>query len=124
MADTVLAQHPPAVKVGGRRLSVSKPKPRPSGPATVDNQVPEPASDDVDYPRPAPPQDVMHNEEHEVPKKEKRQGHRNHDNEKKLRDGALRKEEANRPTKDVLGGRGGFGAAGRVVQPAGKGFAV
>jgi len=123
MADTVLAQHPPAVKVGGRRLSVSKPKPRTNGPVPADTPAPEPESGDVDYPRPAPPQDSTNNEE-ETPKKEKRQGHGNHDNDKKVRDGVHRKVEMTRPTRDAPGGKFGFGGAGRLVQPSGKGFAA
>jgi len=124
MVDNVLAQHPPAVKVGGRRLSVSKPKPRTnfgSAPASV--LAPEPTPEDTDYPRPAPPQDLPNNEE-EAPKKDKRQGHGNHENEKKVREAAHKKAEATRPTRDALGGKSGFGGAGRVLQPSGKGFAA
>jgi hypothetical protein len=81
----------------------------------------------ADYPRPAPPGEEHehppppHNEE-EVPlKKEKKHG--NHENEKKLKELAHRKEEANRPTRDIQSGPKGFGAGGRIAQPAGKGFA-
>jgi len=123
MADSVLAQHPPAVKVGGRRLSVSKPKPHTNGPAPGDTPGPEPTSKDTDYPRPAPPQDLVNNEE-EPPKKDKRQGHGNHDNEKRVRGDTYGKAETNRPTRDAPGGKSGFGGAGRVLQPSGKGFAA
>jgi hypothetical protein len=94
-----------------------------SGPAPGDIPDPEPTSEDTDYPRPAPPQDLVNNEE-EPPKKDKRQGHGNHDNEKKVREGTYRKMETTRPTRDALGGKSGFGGAGRVLQPSGKGFAA
>jgi len=64
------------------------------------------------------------NNKEEPPKKEKRQGHGNHDNEKKVRESTYKKIEATMPTRDALGGKSGFGAAGRVLQPIGKGFAV
>jgi len=120
--DHALAQHPPAVKVGGRRLSVSKPKPH-INPVPVDAPASEQTSEDTDYPRPAPPQDLVDNQE-EPPKKEKRQGHGNHDNEKKMREGTYKKMDATRPTRDAIGGKVGFGGAGRVLQPSGKGFAA
>jgi len=121
--DSALAQHPPAVKVGGRRLSVSKPKNRINGPLPTDTLAPEQTSEDTDYPRPAPPHDVVNSEE-ELPKKEKRQGHGSHDNEKKVRESVYKKMEATMPTRDALGGKSGFGGAGRVLQPSGKGFAA
>lgn len=63
--------------------------------------------------------------EEEVPlKKEKR--HNMHDNEKKIKESPLWKAETTRPTRDTVGtgkmGMGGFGASGRIAQPAGKGF--
>jgi len=122
-ADNILAQHPPAVKVGGRRLSISsKPKPHTTSEHTPTS--PTGTVDHVDYPRPAPPgEDTQghspHNED-EAPKKEKKK-HGNHD-EKKLRD-ANRKAEATRPTREAAGGgKSGFGAGGRIAQPAGKMF--
>jgi len=125
MADSTLAQHSPALKVGGRRLSVSKPKPRTNGPASADVPAPAPTAAATDYPRPAPPQDLVNNED-EPPKKDKRQGHGNHDhdNEKKAQEAVYRKAEATRPTRDAIGGKSGFGGAGRVLQPGGKGFAA
>jgi len=77
----------------------------------------------MDYPRPAPPHEGVNNED-ETHKKEKRQGHASHDNEKKAQESGYRKVEATMPTRDGLGGRGGFGGAGMVVQPSGKGFTV
>ena len=55
-------------------------------------------------------------------KKEKKQW--NHENEMKLKELARRKAENTRPSRDILGGKGGFGGAGRVLQPAGKGLAI
>ncbi|KAF5384934.1 hypothetical protein D9615_000980 [Tricholomella constricta] len=117
--------HPPAVKVGGRRLSVSsRPKQHvPSEPA------PAPPSSPADYPRPVHPTDDQaqaplnpppppHHEEEAPPKKEKK--HTNYENEKHLRDLAHRKIESTRPSKDIMGGHKGFGAAGRIAQPAAK----
>lgn len=63
-----------------------------------------------------------HNNEEEVPKKDKKQG--NSENEKKLKELAHRKADATRPTRDTQGGGKNFGAAGRIAQPAGKGLGV
>ncbi|KAG5717981.1 hypothetical protein E4T56_gene1727 [Termitomyces sp. T112] len=121
------ATHPPAIKVGGRRLSVSS---RPKHAATTEPTTASP-SPPTDYPRPvhtttgtdeqahAPP--PPHHED-EPPKKEKR--HQNHEHEKHLRDLAQRKSEATRPSKDLMGGNKGFGAAGRIAQPAGRSLAI
>jgi len=130
--DGVLAQHPPAVKVGGRRLSVSKPKSRLNGPVQAEalpggDPAPSLAPDSEDYPRPAPPQYLVNEElAKEPPKKDKRQGHGNHDTEKnlKVREGAHNKADATRPTRDAFGGKSGFGGAGRVSQPGGKGLSA
>jgi len=63
-------------------------------------------------------------EEEVPPKKEKR--HNMHDNEKKIKESPQWKAETTRPTRDTVGtgksGTGGFGAGGRIAQPAGKGF--
>jgi len=126
--ESALAQHPPAVKVGGRRLSVSnrQHKPHVASPSET-TQAAEATtnSENVDYPRPAAPgEEPAHHDapphEEEAPKKEKKHGHGNHENEKKLRD-AQRKAEA-RPTRDSQTGPKNFGGAGRIAQPAGKGF--
>ncbi|GLB43673.1 hypothetical protein LshimejAT787_1401850 [Lyophyllum shimeji] len=123
--------HPPAVKVGGRRLSVSsKPKHRSSPePAPVVPGTP------TDYPRPvhhdpvpdnqAPvqaPSPPPHHEEEAPPKKEKKQS--KYENEKYLRDLAHRKLEPTRSGKDLLAGSKAFGGAGRIAQPASRAFAL
>ncbi|KAG6916872.1 hypothetical protein DXG01_004853, partial [Tephrocybe rancida] len=115
-------------KVGGRRLSISS-KPKHTAPAEPAPAEPSPPAD---YPRPvhtgtgaedqvhAPP---PHHEDEAPPKKEKK--HMNHETEKHLRDLAQRKVEATRPSKDSIGGHNkGFGAAGRIAQPAGKSLGV
>ncbi|KAI0066579.1 hypothetical protein BV25DRAFT_1835595 [Artomyces pyxidatus] len=119
-------QHTPAIRVGGRRLSLpSRPKPPP--PSEVAAPSPgEPA----DYPRPAPPSEEQHahyeqdqvppHTEEELPKKEKKQGNGMHDNERRLRESAQRKAEGNRPRKEIIGGGKTVGGGGRISQPGGK----
>ena len=136
-----------AVKVAGRRLSLSSRHARPHNttcvysrsilriyyslshplrpptrPKSAGHNSPVP-----DYPRPAPPSEehteLVHTapEEEVPPKKEKR--HNMHDNEKKIRESPLWKVEMTRPTRDTSGaGKTGFGAAGRIAQPAGRGL--
>lgn len=65
---------------------------------------------------------MNNNHEDEPPKKEKHQRHGSHDNEKKIRESGYKKVEATMPTRDVLGGKVGFGGAGRLGQPASKMF--
>ncbi|KAF8844186.1 hypothetical protein BDN67DRAFT_963305, partial [Paxillus ammoniavirescens] len=83
MSDILSAQHPPALKVGGRRLSInSRPKPHANSKALPTNATDQ--AENTDYPRPTaqeageeqahPP---PHNEE-EAPKKEKKHGHGSH----------------------------------------------
>jgi len=127
--EAALAQHPPAMKVGGRRLSVSKPKhhtptEQPSAPSPA-GQTPAAA----DYPRPTGPggeHDSSHvppHNEEEVPKKEKKKHHHStYDNERKMMETAFSKTAATRPTRDDLGNAKSFGGSGRIVQPQGIGF--
>ncbi|KAJ7146507.1 hypothetical protein C8R44DRAFT_757656 [Mycena epipterygia] len=123
MADVsaFLAHHPPAIKVGGRRHSVStkhRPHPAPEpAPAVAAQPVEEPV---VDYPRPAAPpagEEVAHvppppHNEEEPQRKDKK-----HDNERKLMELAQRKAEMTRPTRDLKNNGKGFGGAGRIAQP-------
>ncbi|KAG6808019.1 hypothetical protein H0H92_005669 [Tricholoma furcatifolium] len=126
MATTNISSiHPPAVKVAGRRLSITS-RPKPAAPA---ERAPAEPGTPADYPRPvhtetgagadehAPP--PPHHED-EVPKKEKKHRDMNHEMEKHLRDLAQRKVDATRPSKDMMGAHKGFGAAGRISQPSGK----
>jgi len=126
MAD--LAQHAPAMKVGGRRLSVSsKPRLHAASSFPTDNIS---QRENADYPRPAPPgegeehaQAPPHNEE-EAPKKEKKHGHGNHD-DNRLKESIYRKIEGTRPTRDLSSGpKNSFGAGGRIAQPSGKVFSI
>ncbi|KAK2462857.1 hypothetical protein APHAL10511_005055 [Amanita phalloides] len=128
--DPIAIQHPPAIKVAGRRLSLSGRHARSTHNTTssarrnaAGHNSPIP-----DYPRPAPPgeehPDPLHTgPEEEVPKKEKK--HNMHDNEKKIRESPFWKAGMTQPTRDTGAGKmglAGFGAGGRIGQPAGKGF--
>jgi len=120
----ISAQHSPAVKVGGRRLSITARHRRHSAsePAPVE---PSPSPPNTDYPRPAAPgeEQPVHNppphiEDEAPPKKEKK--HWNHENEIKAKELAHRKMETTRPSKDTVGGNKGFGAGGRIAQPVAR----
>ncbi|KAJ6541592.1 hypothetical protein B0H19DRAFT_1173730 [Mycena capillaripes] len=116
-----LAQHPPAIKVGGRRHSIStRHRTHPAAPDPVPAVAPPPVVEPVDYPRPAAPaprEDAAHvppppHNEEEPQWKDKR-----HDNERKLLELAQRKAEMTRPTRIPKTNAKGFGAAGRIAQP-------
>ncbi|ETW86627.1 hypothetical protein HETIRDRAFT_114088 [Heterobasidion irregulare TC 32-1] len=131
---THIAQHPPAMRVGGRRLSLpSRPRPVVTSvilaPRDGGHSAPGTPGEPPDYPRPAPPgaeheldHEHTHTEE-EIPKKEKKQGNGSHENERRMRESAHRKAEENRPRKEgwAPGGKT-IGGGGRIAQPAGKGF--
>ncbi|KAF9049312.1 hypothetical protein BDZ89DRAFT_1154596 [Hymenopellis radicata] len=121
----------PAVKVGGRRLSLSarhKPHMHPESPTAETTPAPKAVDDSVvDYPRPTrPPQSASEDDGHEaphheeVPKQEKKHGH---DNEKKMKESGYHKVEATRPTREGHFDHKGFGGGGRIAQPSGKGLA-
>ncbi|KAF8899357.1 hypothetical protein BD779DRAFT_1667039 [Infundibulicybe gibba] len=126
MVDTVSIQHPPAVKVGGRRLSTTT-RPKPAHTPEVATAEPvSPAEEILDYPRPAPPggEEQVHphvHAEEEIPLKKER---KHHDNESKLKELAHSKGEMTRPTREHAQNGKGFGAGGRIAQPAGKGLGV
>ncbi|KAF5340166.1 hypothetical protein D9758_014994 [Tetrapyrgos nigripes] len=110
----ILAQiHLPAVKVGGRRLSTSsKAKTHASTTSEVAPEVPTEAEEPTDYPRP-----VAGEQHHDAP----------HHNEEEKKDKkpffdsfAHKKTEENKPTRDFQAAGKGFGAGGRIAQPAGK----
>ncbi|KAJ7696811.1 hypothetical protein B0H17DRAFT_1053143 [Mycena rosella] len=120
-----IAHHPPAIKVGGRRLSVStkhKSHPAPEQAPAAPAQPAEVPAVDADYPRPAAPTGAGVEEpahvppppyiEDEPPRKEKK-----HDTERKLMELAQRKAEMTRPTRDLKNTGKGFGGAGRIAQP-------
>ncbi|KAK0466038.1 uncharacterized protein EV420DRAFT_1300859 [Desarmillaria tabescens] len=118
--------HPPAVKVGGRRLSLSA-RHKPHVDTSTTEPTPARAVDDtvLDYPRPTGPPATdeerhdPHHQEELPPKKDKKQ-HGYLENEKKMREFAHHKAEANRPTRDVQPEHKGFGAGGRIAQPGGR----
>ncbi|KIY67844.1 hypothetical protein CYLTODRAFT_422206 [Cylindrobasidium torrendii FP15055 ss-10] len=129
-------QHSPAMKVGGRRLSLSarhKPAHAPILPAAAPRAVDDSV---VDYPRPTYPPAVVqgamgqeqadmmgdsihghghgHDKHEDLPKKEKKT-HPSHGNTKK------EKEALQRPTREPdMPRAGGYGAGGRIGQPTGK----
>ncbi|CCM02752.1 uncharacterized protein FIBRA_04860 [Fibroporia radiculosa] len=119
MAET-MAQHPPAMKVGGRRLSISRPRPHPP----PEPKVPTPPAEEAtDYPRPtAPGEQPVHHEHHEedVPKRERKKGNGGDEHERRLNESLYRKAEQNRPSKDYAN-RSAAGGNGRIIsQPAPK----
>ncbi|KAH9885442.1 hypothetical protein C8Q73DRAFT_717876 [Cubamyces lactineus] len=120
MADA-LVQHPPAMKVGGRRLSVTS---RPKHPAaTAEPERMSPGADmPTDYPRPAPPGEQQHKEEEEVPKK--KQGNGGDEHERRIQESLYRKAEVNRPTREFKSGGKAVGGGGRISQPAGKSLSM
>ncbi|KAI0354757.1 hypothetical protein OH77DRAFT_1425874 [Trametes cingulata] len=122
MADA-LVQHPPAMKVGGRRLSVtSRPKPV-VAPAEARRPSPDPDTP-TDYPRPAPPgeqQQQQRREEEDVPKR--KQGSGGDEHERRMQESLYRKAEHNRPTKEKSGPRMS-GAGAKINQPAGKSLSM
>jgi len=115
-----LAQHPPAIRVGGRRLSVNS---RPKAHSPVEAKPPSPPTEPTDYPRPAAPgEQTPHHEEEEVPKKEKKKGNGGDEHERRLQENLYRKAELNRPSKDTHGAKNtnAIGGGGRIGQPAGR----
>ncbi|KAJ3771421.1 hypothetical protein FB446DRAFT_740500 [Lentinula raphanica] len=150
MAETAaasLAQHPPAVKVGGRRLSInSKPhihhsmhSPSEVNESAIDTSNPsysaaEPVSSPTfdDYPRP-----IHHSEESKQNSEEQAEHHKEkiphfRREQKRVPSGPgvagmekfthNKKGEETMPTREHSGGGHSFGAGGRIVQPAGKGL--
>ncbi|KAF5332649.1 hypothetical protein D9611_005206 [Ephemerocybe angulata] len=99
MVETALPSHPPAIKVGGRRLSVNtRPKPQASGAEAATES----------------PTDTKEEGEEESPKKEKKINFDKH---------AQRKADNTRPTRDTQGNFKSFSGA-RIAQPAGKAFGI
>ncbi|KAH9934081.1 uncharacterized protein BXZ73DRAFT_100919 [Epithele typhae] len=127
MAETLRAQHPPAMKVGGRRLSVTS-RPKPAPPVEAQRTEPAPADTPPDYPRPAPPSDVadeqQHHQQHhqddheEVPKRKHGTGGDEH--ERRLQENLYCRAEQNRPRHEFQSGQRGATGGARIGQPAGK----
>lgn len=129
------ARHPPAMKVGGRRLSLSMPRHKApiSAETAVTNTTPETEDKKKpivpDYPRPVPltaaekaaQQQVHRNEEESPPKKEKKH---NHHNDKRVQEYAHGKNETTQPTRDMSGGNKDQKMGIRIGQPASKALGV
>jgi len=129
MTEGIITQHPPAKRVGGRRLSISMKHKAPIPvEAAVTNAAPQTENETAttvapDYPRPAAPvlveeanhQQEVHRNEKEVPPKKEKYNVREH---------AHWKTETTRPTRDLNGGNKGQTMGIRIGQPAGKAFGV
>ncbi|KAI8981313.1 hypothetical protein BD414DRAFT_420035 [Trametes punicea] len=121
MADA-LVQHPPAMKVGGRRLSLSS-RPKPATPQAEPQRMSPGADTPTDYPRPAAPgEQQAHKDEEEAPKKKQSNGGDEH--ERRIQESLYRKAEMNRPTREFKNGSRPVGAGGRISQPAGKSLSM
>ncbi|KAF8215650.1 hypothetical protein K438DRAFT_1926195 [Mycena galopus ATCC 62051] len=116
------ASHPPAIKVGGRRHSFSTVRHRPHpAPELAPTVAPPPVAEPVDYPRPAPPavgDEIAHVPPPQHNDEEPQRRDKKLDNERKLMELAQRKAEMTRPTRIPKNNGKGFGAAGRIAQPA------
>ncbi|KAJ7238766.1 hypothetical protein B0H12DRAFT_1137093 [Mycena haematopus] len=120
------ANHPPTIKVGGRRHSISTVRHRPHPLRTEPAPAAAPSVEEpLDYPRPAPPHAAAgdepiahvppppHNDEEAQRKDKKHDG-----NERKLMELEKHKAEMTRPTRIPKNNAKGFGAGGRIAQPA------
>ncbi|KAI6015617.1 hypothetical protein EDC04DRAFT_2903716 [Pisolithus marmoratus] len=116
-----IPQHPPAMKVGGRRVSISSKSRAHVIPGGNSMNSGANGTENSDYPRPtAQETDRTPQKEEETPKKQKKQGHRAQD-DKQFKENPSSKLDATRPTRDNLANKHGFGAAGRIGQPMSKG---
>ncbi|EJF67389.1 hypothetical protein DICSQDRAFT_123749 [Dichomitus squalens LYAD-421 SS1] len=112
-----------AVKVGGRRLSISS-RSKPAAPTADTRKTSPPAADTApDYPRPAAPgeQQELHQQQQEEDVPKKKQGTGGDEHERRIQESLYRKAEQNRPKKEFLNGPK---TTQRVNQPAGKSFGI
>ncbi|KIP11101.1 hypothetical protein PHLGIDRAFT_18067 [Phlebiopsis gigantea 11061_1 CR5-6] len=118
--------HPPAQKVGGRRMSITS-RSKPHAAHTEHKPAADTADNDTgptDYPRPAPPGEQPphehHQHEEEQPRREKKHGMSEH--ERRAHDIQHKKADLTRPSKEIsLANKvGGM----RIAQPAGKGVGL
>ncbi|KAE9397432.1 hypothetical protein BT96DRAFT_1020798 [Gymnopus androsaceus JB14] len=137
---SVLAQHPPAVKVGGRRLSVNSrqhthkphvapetdPSDSPSSSSRISSEPPAIVAFD-DYPRPADPGLAQQHQDSDEPVQRHDKKHKEYNeaplsqNKKHDHAGGGKGEDNTMPTRDHHGPGGkSFGAGGRISQPAGN----
>jgi len=124
MTEGISAQHSPAIRVGGRRLSMSM---KPKAPIPAEAAAVAPITEDKtettvpDYPRPAAPaeeaaqqhQQEVHRNQEELPLKKYN-----------VQEYAHWKTETTRPTRDLNEGNKGQTMGARIGQPAGKAFGV
>ncbi|TFK24284.1 hypothetical protein FA15DRAFT_669723 [Coprinopsis marcescibilis] len=120
MVENPLAQHAPAVKVGGRRLSSAARPTKPAANPEASDKKPD-AAEKKDANEEEESSDEESSEEEEGEEATKRR--KNKDNDRKKKDYAHRKAESTRPTRDAQGGFKAF-ASQRIGQPAGKGNGV
>ncbi|KAI9454925.1 hypothetical protein BJY52DRAFT_1211348, partial [Lactarius psammicola] len=113
-----MSQHPPAIRVGGRRLSLPT---RVRASNQADEAVAASPGEPADYPRPTAPgtepnAEHAHNDE-EAPPKVRRKSHGAHENERRLRENPQRKAEENWQRREQSGAPR---INARISQPGGK----
>ncbi|KAI9513079.1 hypothetical protein F5148DRAFT_465845, partial [Russula earlei] len=111
-----MSQHSPAMKVGGRRLSL----PTRARANKVDEAAAASPGEPADYPRPSAPgtegtTEHAPNEEDAPPKRERRKSHSLHENERRLRENPQRRVDENWQRRVVH-----RGSNTRISQPGGK----
>ncbi|KAH9982326.1 hypothetical protein BGW80DRAFT_1262787 [Lactifluus volemus] len=114
-----MSQPSPAIRVGGRRLSLPN-RARPN--FQVDEAVPASPGQPTDYPRPAAPgtePNVAHTrrDEEAPPKKERRKSHGAHDNERQLRENPQHRADKTWQRREQCGASN---INARISQPGGK----
>ncbi|KAI0005565.1 hypothetical protein BJV74DRAFT_805277 [Russula compacta] len=114
-----MSQHPPAVKVGRRRLSLPA---RARANAQADDATNASPGEPTDYPRPSAPgtestAEHAHNDEEAHPKKERRKSHGAHENERRLRENPQRRADENWQRREQSGASK---INTRISQPGGK----
>jgi len=118
--------HPPAQKVGGRRMSMTN-RLRPHAAHIEQKPAADTAQNDTgpdDYPRPAPPGEQAvhehHQHEEEQPKREKYRGMSEH--ERRLKEVQHKRAEGNVPSRRMSTGNKTGGL--KISQPASKNLGV
>jgi len=117
MAAQIKPEHVPAVKVGGRRLSISAPRAKSTAHANNAPVSVNDADEPLDYPRPAAPntEGPSQQEPH------KNTGYKTVGTEHaKKSDEHHKKVEELRPKHELIEPRKTVGGAGKIAQPSGK----
>ncbi|KAI0249500.1 hypothetical protein BJV78DRAFT_1226593 [Lactifluus subvellereus] len=114
-----MSQPSPAIRVGGRRLSLPT---RPRTNTQVDETVAASPGQPADYPRPAAPgaePNVEHGrgDEEAPPKKERRRSYGAHENERRLRENPQRRADGSWQCREQSGTSR---INARISQPGGK----